>query len=61
MGGARVGEILTHAGLVSREVADDKASAEFKRFQAAAGPSPVERAFDDAVQASKLLAKAKKP
>jgi hypothetical protein len=54
-------EILTHAGLVSREVADDKASAEFKRFQAGAGPSPVERAFDDAVQASKLLAKAKKP
>jgi hypothetical protein len=54
-------EILTHAGLVSREVADDKASAEFKRFQATAGPSAVERAFDDAVQASKLLAKAKKP
>ena len=45
-------EILTHAGKVSHEAALAKAEAEYEKFRVleAAKPSPVEKAFDEAVK-----------
>ena len=45
-------EILTHAGKVSHEAAQAKASLEFAKFRVleAAKPSPVEKDFEEAVK-----------
>ena len=50
-------EILTHAGKVSHETAQAKAAAEFEKFRAleADKPSPVEKAFEEAVEKVKKL------
>jgi hypothetical protein len=50
-------EILTHAGKVSHETAQERASAEYEKFRVieASKPSPVEKAFDEAVAKSKQL------
>ena len=50
-------EILTHAGRVSHEAAQAKAEVEFEKFRSleAAKPSPVEKAFEEAVEKMKSL------
>ena len=50
-------EILTHSGKVSHEAAQEKAELEFAKYRAleAAKPSPVEKAFDEAVDKMKSL------
>ena len=50
-------EILTHAGKVSHEAAQAKAELEFEKFRAleASKPSPVEMAFEEAVEKMKSL------
>ena len=51
-------EILTHAGRISHEQAQQKAIAEFEKYRklAANAPSPVERDFSEAVEKIKKLA-----
>jgi len=50
-------EILTHAGKVSHEKAHERAEAEYEKFRVieASKPSPVEKAFDEAVAKTKQL------
>ena len=50
-------DILTHTGAVSHEAALTKAHAEYDKFRAllAAGPSPVEQHFQEAVEHVKQL------
>ncbi len=50
-------DILTHAGKVTHEAALAKAEAEYEKFRVveANKPSPVELAFEEAVQAAKQL------
>ncbi|MEW6156916.1 MAG: virulence RhuM family protein [Verrucomicrobiota bacterium] len=50
-------EILTHAGKVSHEVALEKAESEYEKFRVLedAKPSPVEEAFNEAVQKTKQI------
>ncbi len=54
--------ILTHAGRISHEQAQQKAEAEFEKFRALTGdePSPVERDFEAAVTEVKRLAGSRK-
>ena len=54
-------EILTHAGKVSHEAALAKAAGEYEKYRAieAAKPSPVEQAFEQAVEKVKKLGPAK--
>lgn len=56
-------EILTHAGKVSHEVALAKAEAEYEKYRSSEDikPSPVEKAFDEAVKKMKSLPPGKKP
>lgn len=50
-------EILTHLGKVSHEAAQERAEAEYEKFRVmeAGKPSPVEKAFDEAVAKTKQL------
>lgn len=50
-------EILTHAGKVSHEKAQERAETEFEKFRIleASKPSPVEKAFDEAIAKAKQL------
>jgi hypothetical protein len=56
-------EVLTHAGKVSHEVALAKAEAEYEKFRTSEDvkPSPVEKAFDEAVKKMKRLPPGEKP
>lgn len=55
-------QILTHAGKISHETAQTKAAVEFGKFHALelAKPSPVEKAFDQAVENVKRLKSGKR-
>jgi len=55
-------DILTHAGRISHEQAQQKAEAEFEKYRklTASEPSPVERDFEEAVEKIKKLAGGRK-
>lgn len=55
-------DILHHAGKVSHEAAQAKAEAEYAKFRLleAGKPSPVEKAFDEAVEKLKELPRLKR-
>lgn len=61
----RLGErdILEHAGKVSHDIAVTRAESEYERFSAhrASLPSPVERDFDESVQAVKEIESRRRP
>lgn len=55
-------DILTHAGRISHEQAQQKAEAEFEKYRklAANAPSPVEKDFEEAVEKIKKFASGRK-
>jgi len=55
-------DILTHAGRISHEQAQQKADAEFEKYRklTASAPTPVERDFEEAVEKIKKLAGGRK-